>query len=291
MKKVVWSILALIIIAIALSLSGYLKQDTYDNIKILTTVYPEEYIVNYLYGNHATVESIYPDGISINGYTLTDEQVNSYSANRLYIFNGLSDEKNYVVPMLKNNKNLKIIDASMTMSYDNDVAELWLNPSNFLMMAQNIRNGLNEYITNYYLKQEINDNYDKLKIEVSTLDANIKLMVDDADTKTIVVDNDAFKFLEKYGLTVISLEENDNLNEKTIAQAEALIKDGTVKTIFTYQYNDESDTVKRVVSDTGVKLTTLETLSTITSDERSAKSDYLSIMNDNLGLIKDVLYN
>lgn len=289
MKKFIGVLLALVIVSV--NLSGCLKQDTYDNVSILTTTYPEEYIVDYLYGKHATIQSIYPDGVSIKGYTLTDEQVNSYSSSNLYIFNGLSDEKNYVVPMLKNNKNLKIIDASMTMSYTNDVAELWLNPSNFLMMAQNIRNGLDEYISNYYLKQEINDNYDKLKIEISTLDASIKLMVDNADYKTIIVDNDAFKFLEKYGLTVISLEENNNLNEKTIAQAETLIKNGTAKTIFTYQYNDESDTIKRVVNDTGVKLTTLETLSTITSDERSAKSDYISIMNDNLGLIKDVLYN
>jgi len=289
MKKFIGVLLALVIVSV--TLSGCLKQDTYDNISILTTTYPEEYIVDYLYGKHATIQSIYPDGVSIKGYTLTDEQVNSYSSSNLYIFNGLSDEKNYVVPMLKNNKNLKIIDASMTMSYTNDVAELWLNPSNFLMMAQNIRNGLDEYISNYYLKQEINDNYDKLKIEISTLDASIKLMVDNADYKTIIVDNDAFKFLEKYGLTIISLEENNNLNEKTIAQAETLIKNGTAKTIFTYQYNDESDTIKRVVNDTGVKLTTLETLSTITSDERSAKSDYISIMNDNLGLIKDVLYN
>ena len=289
MKKVIGVLVALAIVIIIAS--TYFKKDTYDNINILTTVYPEEYIVNALYGDHAKVESIYPDGVNINGYTLTDEQVSSFSSNNLYIFNGLSDEKNYVIPMLKSNKNLKIIDASMTMSSDSGVAELWLNPSNFLMMAQNIRNGLNEYITNYYLKQEINNNYDKLKIQISTLDANIKLMVDNADTKTIVVDSDAFKFLEKYGLNVISLQENNNLNEKTIAQVESLIKDGTVKTIFTYQYNDESNTVKRIVNDTKVKLTTIENLATITSDERSTKADYLSIMNDNLGLIKDVLYN
>ena len=35
-----------------------------------------------------------------------------------------------------------------------------------------------------------------------------------ATYKTIVVDDDMFKFLEKYNLRVISLEDNDNLTDK-----------------------------------------------------------------------------
>ena len=41
---------------------------------------------------------------------------------------------------------IKVIDASLGMSYTYDVAEAWLNPSNYLMMASNIKNGLEEYV-------------------------------------------------------------------------------------------------------------------------------------------------
>ena len=37
------------------------------------------------------------------------------------------------------------------MTYENDIAELWLNPYNYLMMAQNTKNGLLEYVDNPYL--------------------------------------------------------------------------------------------------------------------------------------------
>lgn len=283
----------LIIITLFLSvffMSGCLKQDTYDDINAIATAYPIEYIMTRLYGKHAGITSIYPDGINISEYELTEEQISEYSNNSLYVFNGLSAEKEYVIPMIKNNSNLKIIDASMNMTYNYDIAELWLNPSNFLMLSQNIKTGLNEYISNQYLKEEINENYKQLKVEISTLDASIKLMADNADKKTIIVDNDAFKFLEKYGITVISIEENDNLTEKTIADAKALIKNGTCKAIFTYQYGEESNTLKQIVEETGVKKVTLETLGTISADERSAKADYITIMNENIDAIKDVLY-
>ena len=117
--------------------------------------------------------------------------------------------------MINNNKNLKVIDVSMGMTYENNITELWLNPYNYLMMAQNTKNGLLEYIDNPYLISNSNgtgieNRYDELKYNLSRLDADIKEAISLAPNKTIVVDNDMFKYLEKYNLNVISLEDNDN---------------------------------------------------------------------------------
>ena len=59
--------------------------------------------------------------------------------------------------MFDYNKNIKIIDTSMSMEYSNEVEELWLDPSNFLMLAQNIKNGLQEYINDPYLRKQIEE--------------------------------------------------------------------------------------------------------------------------------------
>ena len=61
------------------------------------------------------------------------------------------------------------------------------------MMSQNIKVGLDEYISSTYLKKEINDNYEKLKIELSELDAEVKLTQANSTYKTIVVTNDSLK--------------------------------------------------------------------------------------------------
>ena len=55
--------------------TGCFKRDTMEDISIYTSVYPIEYIVNRLYGKHAEVNSIYPDGIIVDKYTLTDKQL------------------------------------------------------------------------------------------------------------------------------------------------------------------------------------------------------------------------
>ena len=58
------------------------------------------------------------------------------------------------------------------------------------MLAQNIRTGFKEYINNHYLKNEIDENYEQLKLDVSNLDAKLKLMIESASSKTIIFGND-----------------------------------------------------------------------------------------------------
>ena len=110
--------------------------------------------------------------------------------------------------MLNKNDNLKLIDTSLGMTYNYSIEELWLNPYNYLMMAKNTKTSLNEYITDPYLNKEINDNYELLQYELSKLDATYKETLKNSTYNTIVTDNELFKFLEKYNIEVISLEEN-----------------------------------------------------------------------------------
>jgi ABC-type Zn uptake system ZnuABC Zn-binding protein ZnuA len=136
----------------------------------------------------------------------------------LFVFNSLDRERDFAVKMINYNKNLKVIDVSMGMNYDNNIAELWLNPYNYLMMAQNTKNGLLEYISNPYLISNdegtgIENKYEELKYNISRLDADMKEAISLAPYKTVVVDSNLFKYLEKYSLNVISLEEDDKLNE------------------------------------------------------------------------------
>ena len=68
--------------------TGCFKRDSMEDITIYTSVYPIEYIVNQLYGENAEVNSIYPDGIIVDKYTLTDKQLENYGkvAKTLAIF-------------------------------------------------------------------------------------------------------------------------------------------------------------------------------------------------------------
>lgn len=272
--------------------SGCFKRDEFEDITIYTSNYPIAYITNRLYGDHSTVQSIYPNGVSMNSYDLTEKQLEDYSQGNLFIFNGLLEkEKNYVIQMFNSNKNLKIIDASLSMDYTNDLTEVWLNPSNFLMLAQNIKAGLGEYITNQYLINEINEKYEELKLEVSEIDAKIKLIAESSSNKLLVTSSDAFKFLEKYGITVISLEENENLTEKVINDVTSLINQGKINYIYLRNDEEMNATVKKIVDQTKVQTLTFHSLMTISDEEQNNEQDYIQIMNENIELLKQELYD
>ena len=210
----------------------------------------------------------------------------------MYVFNGLnSKEQEYLISMVKYNKNLKMIDATQSMEISYGEEELWLDPSNFLMMSLNIKDNLLAYITNHYLIEEINNNYNDLKVKISNIDAKLKLLSENANKKTIVVDTNTLKFLEKYGFTVISLEEGELLTQKTISDVKAGIKNGTIKNIYTLDNDNINQTVKDLKENSNVEIIELNKLSTLTDKQRSEKEDYISITNENIELLKKELYN
>lgn len=285
MKKII------IFLIVLCTLTGCLKRDTMEGIEIYTTVYPLEYITNRLYGNNSTVKSIYPNGVDPFTYpSLTEKQLSDYSAASLYIFNGLTAEKDYVVPLFNHNKDLKIINASLSMktSYGNE--ELWLDPSNFLQLTQNIRNGFEEYISNYYLLEEIKKNYEDLKLEVSKLDANLTVIGSNADFNTIVVTDDLFLFLKKYNINVISLDK-DSLNNKTLNDVKSLMGEEKISYIFAKKDEELSDEVKALVDEYKVEVVYIHTLANLTNEEKENGSTYLTIMNENIEKLKNELYN
>ena len=158
-------------------------------------------------------------------------------------------------------------------------------------MSLNVKNGLLEYITNQYLKTEIDNNYSKLKLEISNIDAKIKLMNENSSKKTIVVDNSSFKFLEKYGFEVISLEDNEELTDKTISDVIRMVRKKQITYIFSTDANNLNKNVQKIVKKTGVEILELNDLSNLTENQRNSKEDYISLLNENIDLLKKELYS
>lgn len=333
----------------ALLLTGCLfKRDSMEDIDIYTTIYPLNYLTTYLYGDYSKVHSIYPSGVEVSEFNLSDKKITEYSKSDLFIFNGLDKDRDYAVKMINKDKHLKIIDTSMSVSYDHSVRELWLNPNNYLMMAQNLKNGLLEYVSNPYLisnknKTGIEDKYEELNKDLSKLDANLKEALKYANYDTIVVDDDTFKFLENLltdkTFTVLSLDDTEKVNitytvlegdtldniakenkvnkkdiiklnnlttenlkkgqtleivintvsSNTVNKVKKLITDEKIKYIYTLG-DPTNDTVKEILENYNVELITINDMNTIDGGVTNTNENYLTIMNNNIDLLKKELY-
>jgi len=334
---------------LALLLSGCLfKRDSMEDIDIYTTIYPLNYLTTYLYGDYAKVHSIYPSGVEVSEFNLSDKKITEYSKSDLFIFNGLDKDRDYAVKMINKNEDLKIIDTSMSVSYDYSVRELWLNPNNYLMMAQNLKNGLLEYVSNPYLisnkdKTGIEDKYEELNKDLSKLDANLKEALKYANYDTIVVDDDTLKFLENLltdkTFTVLSLDNTEEVNitytvlegdtldniakenkvnkkdiiklnnlttenlkkgqtleiviktvsSNTVNKVKKLINEEKIKYIYTLG-DPTNDIVEEILENYEVELITINDMNTIDGGVSNSNESYLTIMNNNIDLLKKELY-
>ena len=271
-------------------LSGCEKDEkNMDNINIYTTTYPINFIINKLYEDHAKVYSVYPTGVDVNKYELSKRKLEEYSKSDLFIFNSLDKDRDYAVKMINLNSKLKVIDVATGMKYNYSIEELWLNPNNYLMMAENLKNGLSEYITNPYLVEEIKNKYKDLEYEISKLDANLTEAITNAKYKTIITDDDTLKFLEKYGLKVISLEENKDLSTNKIEEVKNLISEKQIKYI--YITNSKiNNTITKLIETNKIEQISINTMHSTDGNITNSNDNYITIMTNNINELKKELY-
>lgn len=280
MKKVIVLLMSLFL------LTGCLEEEKLDKIAY-TTYYPLEFATNYMYKDFATVKSIYPNGIDTSKYTLTDKQKSIYAASDMFVYAGVTDEVKLAAEFLNTNQNISIIDGTKGLSYSSEVCELWLDPSNYLMIARNIKSTLIDYANNVYDEEKIYKLYDELKIKISEIDVDLTMMGKNASKKNILVTNDSFNFLSKYNINVISIKEGDT---KSINDAKKLINSGEIKYAYVLRGNTLSQEIETFIKNYNLEKIEIDSMYTITDEDKNSGNDYLSIMTENINKFKTELF-
>lgn len=280
MKKVIVLLMSLFL------LTGCLEEEKLDKIAY-TTYYPLEFATNYMYKDFATVKSIYPNGIDTSKYTLTDKQKSIYASSDMFVYAGVTDEVKLAAEFLNTNQNISIIDGTKGLSYTSEVCELWLDPSNYLMIARNIKSTLIDYANNVYDEEKIDKLYDELKIKISEIDVDLTMMGKNASKKNILVTNDSFNFLSKYNINVISIKEGDT---KSINDAKKLINSGEIKYAYVLRGNTLSEEIETFIKNYNLEKIEIDSMYTITDEDKNNGNNYLSIMTENINKFKTELF-
>ena len=266
------------------------KRDDLEGVNIYTTVYPVEYVLDYLYGYNSKVSSIYPAEVDLSTYKLTKKQIKTYSKGAVFVYNGKSDEIEIARDLKNANEDLKIIDVSHELDYESHVEELWMNPREYLWLAHNVKDGLEEYITNKYIIDEIDKNYENLNALISGFEAELSQIPGKAADKNIVVASETLKFLENYGFNVILVDESaGEIQNSVLLNAKNLIQDGTIKYVFMLDSDAETDTTRELVS-LGAELKKVRSMTVKTEDDVKNNITYRNMMRDTIEAIKDEVY-
>ncbi len=269
--------LLLVIVSLTIITGCNFDKDKLENANIRTTSYPITYLVNELYGEYSTIKSIYPEGVDEETYKLTTKQIKRYSKENLFVYNGLTEEKETAKTFVNKNKNILLIDATYSLNYKNDISELWLSPNNYLMLAKNIKDNLSEYLTNKFIIEKVNENYDALKEKLSIMDADLRKAGSSALEKseeTIVVTSNAFKYLENYDFIVVSLEDLVQKDSYDINKILKGFKDKTYS-IFINDASFNPEGVDKIIQEYGEQTVFVKNISSYATD-----TDYLSDLQE-----------
>jgi len=271
-------------------LTGCMGSNDVSDVKTYATLYPIEFAAKYMYSEFSDISNIYPSGADINTYELTDKQKDLYANGDVFIYAGVTNEVNLAVRFLNTNSNLKIIDATKGVNYSVGVEELWLDPSNYLMIARNIKTTLKDYETNIYNQEKIEKLYNELKIKISELDVELTMMGKNASRHSILVTDDAFSYLTKYNINVISLDPDNSNVTKSYSDAKKLIQSEDIKYVYLMKGKPISEDLEAFITNNNLEKLEIDTMYTLSDEQRKNSVDYLQIMSDNITKFKTELF-
>ena len=268
MKKLIY-ILTLFI----LSACGNTKQKSEKPI-LTVTLEPLRYFTEAIAGNNYEVVSMVPKGSSPESYDPTPQQLVNLSKSQAYFRIGyIGFEQAWMKKLEANCPNMKVYNTSKGIDLIRDKGHwhgdhfheggvephVWNSTQNALIIADNIYQALCELDSTH--QEDYQKRLDVLKQTIRQTDANVRTLVENADSTFLIYHPALSYFARDYGLKQVSIEEGGK--EPSPAQLKALIetcRNENVHTIFVQQEFDQRN-AQLIANELGVNIVSINPLS------------------------------
>ena len=321
MKKIISIIVAVMLMTGSLSAcsnnSG--NNTDADKLQIVTTIFPEYDWVKTILGEKADqtdLTLLLDNGVDLHSYQPSIDDILTISSCDLFIYVGGESDK-WVDDALAQatNKDMVVIDLldvlgdrvkseeiveGMEYEHDHEHEEeldehVWLSLNNTMIICDKITESLKK------LDKANADTYQKnadaYKEKLTALDTQYRSVVNEATVKTLLFgDRFPFRYLtDDYDLTYYAAftgcSAETEASFETVIFLAGKVDELNLRSILTIESSDKkiAETIKNNTSSKDQKILTLNSLQGITSEDIKNGVTYLSVMTDNLEVLKDTL--
>jgi zinc transport system substrate-binding protein len=327
MKKITALLLALFMLVGVLAGCGK-QNDTNqtDKLSIVTTIFPEYDWVREILGDkadNAEITMLLDNGVDLHSYQPTADDIVKISDCDLFIYvGGESDE--WVEDALRNaaNRNMKVINLLEVLGdsvkteeivegmqeeeHEHEDAEeheheeeadehVWLSLKNAKMLVRVISKALQELDPDN--KDIYAANADAYVKKLSALDAEYQAAVDAASNKTILFgDRFPFRYLvDDYGLryyaAFVGCSTETEAGFETISFLAKRVDELKLPCVLTIEgaQHKIAETIVRNTTAKNQRVLTMDSMQSTTSKDVKNGTTYLSVMEKNLSVLKEVL--
>ena len=242
---------------------------------ILTvTLEPLRYFTEAIAGDNYEVVSMVPKGSSPESYDPTPQQLVNLSKSQAYFRIGyIGFEQAWMKKLEANCPNMKVYNTSKGIDLIRDKGHwhgdhfheggvephVWNSTQNALIIADNIYQALCELDSTH--QEDYQKRLDVLKQTIRQTDANVRTLLENADSTFLIYHPALSYFARDYGLKQVSIEEGGK--EPSPAQLKALIetcRNENVHTIFVQQEFDQRN-AQLIANELGVNIVSINPLS------------------------------
>ncbi|WP_408631569.1 metal ABC transporter solute-binding protein, Zn/Mn family [Metabacillus kandeliae] len=284
-------------------------------LKVYTTIFPLEDFAKKIGGNKVEVESVLPPNVEAHSYEPSAKTMVNMAGSDAFIYTGAGVEgfgdkaaetlKHENVAIVKAAEGIKLLKGEHHHDEDTEhkgpYAEeeeahgdtdphLWLDPLRAIQIADNIKKSLISLRPEH--KQEFEQNFQKLKTDLTKLDQDFAQTIKQSPKKEILVSHAAYGYWEsRYGVHEISVMGLSPMEEPSQKTLESVVKEAKAHSIryVIFESNISSKISEIVEKEIGAKPLTLYNLESVPLEAVKNNKDYISLMRENLKTLKTAL--
>ena len=251
---------------------------TNETINVHVSILPQKFLVERIGGDRVDVTVMVKPGQSPETYDPTPKQIASLSRAHLYILIGVPFEENWKEIIASQKQSMLILNTCLCDGEYWHDPHSWTSPTEVIVMAQKIRDGLVQINPDDVLIYD--KNYKTLVQELDKLDKEITEMLMQRRTDYFIVSHDSWGYYARqYGLKQLALESRGReKGPKGLIELVELARQEGIKTLFIQKQHP-----------TGVAFTLAKELNAKAAVIDPLKEDYINNLRHVTSLIAEAI--
>ena len=274
--------------------SNSTKPENAGKMKIVATIFPIYDVAKVVGGDKVDVTVLVPPGAEPHDWEPTVENIKTIGTGKLFLYNGLGLEptgKLLTPDILKQAKPVEMAALPGMDLLKND-PHMWLDPMNVMKEALYIAQAFGEADPankEYYAK-----NAAEYTAKLHELDGEYAAWRSTATVNTLIVTHEAYGYLaHRYNLVqkgIMGISPEGEPAPDTMATIASFVEQNKIKAIFSEELINRK-LADAIAKETGAQVYTLNPIEGLTEEETKNGDTYLSLMQENLKVLKKAFAN